>query len=157
MVDEYQPMKQIQLSAGRFLKEICAKFSQNLQITITHIRGQEQWRLLLTRYRILDVTMASITRWDIADLASDYPATLVPALANSLLEIQKEQLHSTVCAFQAARYIMASRGFFLQLFDGIVGVTKRKLNALWREKRLGQINSAIMIDLKLFSDKAAIQ
>ena len=34
------------------------------------------------------VTMAFFTRWDIVDLALDYPATLVPALANSLLEIE---------------------------------------------------------------------
>ena len=82
-------------------------------------------------------------RWDIVDLALDYPATLVPALANSLLEIQKEQPRSTVCAFQPARYIMASRGFFPQSFDGIVGVTKRKLNTLWHEQRLGQMDREI--------------
>jgi hypothetical protein len=142
LVEGCQPMRQIQLSAGQFLKEICAEFSLNLKILITHIHGQVQWRLLLTRYPILDVTMAFIMRWDIADLASDYPATLVPGLANSLLEIQKGQLHSTVCASQPARYIMASRGFFLQLFDGIVGVTKRKLKTLLHEQRVGQTDRA---------------
>ena len=136
-------MRQIQLLAGQFLKEICAEFSRNLQNIITHIHGQGPWRLLLTRCRILAVTMAFFTRWDNVDLVLDYPATLVPALANSLLEIQKEQPRSIVCAFQPARYIMASRGFFLQSFDGIVGATKRKLNKLWHEQRLSQTDRTI--------------